>query len=113
MLGGGATAVVPLRYGEPLLGDAVVGGIDGVAGGMELPGSVAPFILRGVSLHGIESVYMPMPRRKLAWERLARDLDMDRLKLMTKTIELGEVTTAAADILAGKVRGRLIVRIGA
>ncbi|HTQ12338.1 MAG TPA: MDR family oxidoreductase [Rhizomicrobium sp.] len=81
----------------------------GLAQGLDLPTSVAPFILRGVSLLGIESVYMPMPRRRQAWERLARDLDVEKLAAMTHTIGLGEVRQAAEDILAGKVRGRLVV----
>jgi acrylyl-CoA reductase (NADPH) len=81
----------------------------GLAQGLDLPTTVAPFILRGVSLLGIESVYMPMPRRKQAWERLARDLDVKKLAAMTHTIGLSEVRGAAQDILAGKVRGRLVV----
>jgi acrylyl-CoA reductase (NADPH) len=81
----------------------------GLAQGLDLPATVAPFILRGVSLLGIESVYMPMPRRKLAWERLARDLDVKTLAAMTHTIGLSQVRGAAEDILAGKVRGRLVV----
>jgi len=83
----------------------------GLAGGMDLPTSVAPFILSGVSLHGIDSVQMPMPRRKQAWERLARDLDVEKLSQMTTTLPLSAVRNAAADILAGKVRGRLVVEI--
>jgi acrylyl-CoA reductase (NADPH) len=83
----------------------------GLAQGLDLPTSVAPFILRGISLHGIESVYMPMPRRLQAWERLARDLDVKKLASMTKTIKLADVPQAAADILAGLVRGRLVVEI--
>ena len=83
----------------------------GLAGGMDLPTSVAPFILRGVSLLGIDSVQMPMPRRRKAWERLARDLDVKKLAAMTATIGLDQVRKAAEDILAGKVRGRLVVEI--
>ncbi len=83
----------------------------GMAGGLDLPTSVAPFILRGVSLLGIDSVQMPMPRRRKAWERLARDLDMTKLAAMTRTIGLGEVRQAAEEILAGKIRGRLVVEI--
>jgi len=83
----------------------------GLAAGMDLPTSVAPFILRGVSLLGIDSVQMSMPRRRQAWERLARDLDVKKLAAMTKTIKLGQVRQAAEDILAGKVRGRLVVEI--
>jgi acrylyl-CoA reductase (NADPH) len=81
----------------------------GLAQGMDLPGSVAPFILRGVSLLGIESVYMPKPRRLVAWQRLARDLDKEKLTQMTKTIGLKDVFQAGEDILAGRVRGRLVV----
>ncbi|HUO94289.1 MAG TPA: MDR family oxidoreductase [Rhizomicrobium sp.] len=84
----------------------------GLAQGLDLPTSVAPFILRGISLLGIESVYMPMARRQKAWERLARDLDVKKLQAMTRTIKLGDVRGAAEDILAGKIRGRLIVEIG-
>ena len=83
----------------------------GLAQGLDLPTSVAPFILRGISLHGIESVYMPMPRRLRAWERLAGDLDVTKLASMTQTIKLADVPKAAADILAGQVRGRLVVEI--
>jgi acrylyl-CoA reductase (NADPH) len=83
----------------------------GLAAGMDLPTSVAPFILRGISLLGIDSVQLPMPRRKQAWERLARDLDVKKLAAMTKTIPLSGVRQAAEDILAGKVRGRLVVEI--
>jgi len=83
----------------------------GLAGGMDLPTSVAPFILRGVSLLGIDSVYMPMPRRLQAWQRLARDLDPKALASMTRMISLKDVPQAAEDILAGRVRGRLVVEI--
>ena len=83
----------------------------GLAGGMDLPTSVAPFILRGVSLLGIDSVQMNMPRRRQAWERLARDLDVKKLASMTRTIALADVRQAAEDILAGKIRGRLVVEI--
>jgi acrylyl-CoA reductase (NADPH) len=78
---------------------------------MDLPTSVAPFILRGISLLGIDSVQLPQPRRRQAWERLARDLDHKKLESMTKTIPLAGVRQAAADILAGKVRGRLVVEV--
>jgi acrylyl-CoA reductase (NADPH) len=83
----------------------------GLAGGMDLPTSVAPFILRGISLLGIDSVQMPKPRRVQAWNRLARDLDLSKLAAMTETISLSGVRKAADDILAGKVRGRLVVEI--
>ncbi|HEY2071541.1 MAG TPA: MDR family oxidoreductase [Rhizomicrobium sp.] len=81
----------------------------GLAQGMDLPTTVAPFILRGVSLLGIESVHMPMGRRKQAWERLARDLDAKKLAAMAITIGMADLRGAAEDILAGKVRGRLVV----
>ncbi|MBI3678627.1 MAG: oxidoreductase [Proteobacteria bacterium] len=83
----------------------------GLAQGLDLPTTVAPFILRGVSLLGIESVYMRKARRLQAWERLARDLDVKKLAKMTHTIGLSGVRAAAGDILAGKVRGRLVVDI--
>ena len=83
----------------------------GLAGGLDLPTSVAPFILRGVSLLGIDSVQAPMPRRLQAWERLASDLDMKKLASMTHTIKLADLHEAAEDILAGKIRGRLVVEI--
>jgi acrylyl-CoA reductase (NADPH) len=81
----------------------------GLAQGMDLPTSVAPFILRGVSLLGIESVYAPRERRRLAWSRLARDLDRDKLAAITQTIALGDVFHAAEEIMAGRVRGRLVI----
>ncbi|HXC56607.1 MAG TPA: MDR family oxidoreductase [Rhizomicrobium sp.] len=83
----------------------------GLAAGLDLPTSVAPFILRGISLLGIDSVQMPKPRRIVAWNRLARDLDTAKLAAMTQTIALSGVRQAAQDILAGKVRGRLVVEI--
>ncbi|WP_291743100.1 MDR family oxidoreductase [Bauldia sp.] len=84
----------------------------GNAGGMDLPTSVAPFILRGVSLVGIDSVYQPKPRRIEAWSRLETDLDRDKLAAMTTTIPFSGLENAARDILEGKVRGRLVVEIG-
>lgn len=84
----------------------------GLAGGMDLPSSVAPFILRGVALLGIDSVYAPKPLRLEAWRRLARDLDRETLAAMTTTIPLDRVIEAGGEILAGKVRGRTVVEIG-
>jgi acrylyl-CoA reductase (NADPH) len=72
---------------------------------------VAPFILRGISLLGIDSVQMRHARRVQAWERLARALDVKKLASMTQTIKLADVKQAANDILAGKVRGRIVVEI--
>ncbi len=83
----------------------------GLAQGMDLPASVAPFILRGVSLLGIDSVMCPRPRRLAAWERLARDLDRDRLAAMTTTIDLAAVPETAKAIIEGQVRGRVVVSV--
>jgi acrylyl-CoA reductase (NADPH) len=84
----------------------------GLAAGMDLPTSVAPFILRGVCLYGIDSVMCPLGKRKEAWKRLASDLDRQKLAAMTSEIELTEVPSAAASILKGEVRGRIVVKIG-
>jgi acrylyl-CoA reductase (NADPH) len=83
----------------------------GLAAGMDLPTSVAPFILRGVCLLGIDSVMCPIERRKIAWSRLARDLDRGKLAEITQEIGLDEVVGAGAKILAGQVRGRIVVKI--
>lgn len=83
----------------------------GLAQGMDLPASVAPFILRGVKLLGIDSVMAPKARREAAWARLATDLDLEKLQNMTTHIALEDVIGAGADIMAGKVRGRLVVDI--
>jgi acrylyl-CoA reductase (NADPH) len=84
----------------------------GLAGGMDLPGSVAPFILRGVSLLGVDSVMCPLAQRQQAWERLERDLDRDKLQAMTSEIGLAEVIEAGRRIVEGQVRGRTVVKIG-
>lgn len=84
----------------------------GLAQGMDLPTTVAPFILRGVSLLGINSVTCPRDRRIAAWNRLATDLDRGLLASMTSTIGLADVIDVAPRILAGEVRGRLVVEIG-
>jgi acrylyl-CoA reductase (NADPH) len=83
----------------------------GLAGGMDLATTVAPFILRGVSLLGIDSVHCPTERRLEAWRRLALDLDRLKLASMTQTIPLAEVFDAGARILKGETRGRLVVTI--
>jgi len=85
----------------------------GLAQGMDFPATVAPFILRGVTLYGIDSVMAPAPLRREAWARLARDLDPRKLEALTRTIPLGASLAAAADLLAGKVRGRLVVDVNA
>jgi acrylyl-CoA reductase (NADPH) len=83
----------------------------GLAGGMDLPSSVAPFILRAVCLLGIDSVMCPIELRKRAWTRLASDLDRTKLTEITHEIGLDEVIGAGAKILAGQVRGRIVVKI--
>jgi acrylyl-CoA reductase (NADPH) len=84
----------------------------GLAQGMDFPASVAPFILRGVSLIGINSVLCPQERRLEAWKRLAHDLDKKKLALITgPTISLQETLGMADDLLAGKVRGRIVVDV--
>ena len=83
----------------------------GLAGGMDLPTSVAPFILRGVCLLGIDSVMCPIGPRRAAWDRLARDLDPAKLVEITNEIGLGQVIDMAPKILAGQVRGRIVVKI--
>ncbi|WP_439572357.1 acrylyl-CoA reductase (NADPH) [Phreatobacter sp.] len=83
----------------------------GLAQGMDLPTSVAPFILRGVSLLGVDSVMAPKALRIEAWSRLARDLDRERLAAMTSTIPLEGVIEAGKAILEGRIRGRVVVTI--
>jgi acrylyl-CoA reductase (NADPH) len=84
----------------------------GLAAGMDLPTSVAPFILRGVSLLGIDSVMCPIPKRVAAWNRLATDLDRQKLAAMTSEIGLAQVIDTAPTIIGGGVRGRIVVNIG-
>ncbi|MFB9992544.1 MDR family oxidoreductase [Deinococcus oregonensis] len=83
----------------------------GLAGGSDLPTSVFPFILRSVTLAGIDSVTCPMPRRRAAWERLARDLPAARLEEVTQIHPLTEVPALAQQILAGQVRGRVVIEL--
>ncbi len=83
----------------------------GLAQGFDLPSTVMPFILRGVTLAGINSVYEPFERRKLAWDRLATDLDPTKLASMTKTVGLTGAIETADQILAGRVRGRVVVDV--
>ena len=85
----------------------------GLAGGAELPTTVLPFILRSVSLLGINSVLVPPARRVVIWARLVRDLPLDRLDRMTRVVPLGEVTALAETMLAGQVRGRVVVAVEA
>jgi len=83
----------------------------GLAQGIDLPASVAPFILRGVTLAGIESVQAPLVKRKIAWARLATDLDLDKLDAMTTNAVLADVPGLCAAILKGEVRGRVVVDV--
>jgi len=83
----------------------------GLAQGMDLPTSVAPFILRGVTLAGVDSVMAPKPVRIEAWSRLARDLDRGKLKALTETRPIGDVIALAPEVLAGKVRGRIVLEL--
>jgi acrylyl-CoA reductase (NADPH) len=80
---------------------------------MDLPGSVAPFILRGITLAGIDSVMRPKPDREEAWSRLARDLDLGKLEAMTTTAPLADAPRLGAAILAGEVRGRVVIDVNA
>jgi acrylyl-CoA reductase (NADPH) len=100
-----ANALSMIRYGGCV-------GACGLAQGMDLPASVAPFILRGVTLAGIDSVMAPKPKRLAAWDRLARDLDRTKLDAMTVTRPLADVVALAPEILAGKVRGRVVLEVG-
>jgi acrylyl-CoA reductase (NADPH) len=83
----------------------------GLAGGMDLPTTVAPFILRGISLIGIDSVMCPLPHREAAWRRLEADLDHKKVMAMASEINLDEVIAAGGRIVDGKVRGRIVVKI--
>jgi putative YhdH/YhfP family quinone oxidoreductase len=97
-----ATVLAQTRYGGAVAAC-------GRAGGSDLPTTVAPFILRGVSLLGIDSVMCPAPLRAQAWERLERDVALDQLDAMTSVEPLARVPELAAEILAGRVRGRVVI----
>lgn len=83
----------------------------GLAGGMDFPATVAPFILRGVTLYGIDSVMAPLAVRQQAWDRLAGDLDIAKLEAICHEIALSDVLTVAAELIDGKVRGRVVVDV--
>jgi acrylyl-CoA reductase (NADPH) len=85
----------------------------GLAQGMDFPATVAPFILRGVRLIGVDSVYCPRERRAHAWQRLARDLDRTRLDAATREVPLAGAFETARALLAGEVRGRVVVNVNA
>ncbi|MEO9101070.1 MAG: MDR family oxidoreductase [Burkholderiaceae bacterium] len=101
-----ANVLAQMRYGG-------VAAACGLAQGMDLPANMAPFILRGITLRGIDSVMAPLSEREAAWERLARDLDLERLKSMTTEIPLAQSVVKAEELMTGKTRGRLVVRIAA
>lgn len=101
-----ANALAQTRYGGAVAAC-------GLAQGMDLPTSVAPFILRGVKLIGVDSVMAPMARRVAAWDALARELDEKKLAAITTEISLAQAIDKAPEILAGKVRGRLVVDVNA
>lgn len=101
-----ANALAQTRYGGTVAAC-------GLAQGLDLPASVAPFILRGVRLIGIDSVMAPKARRLAAWKKLAKDVDADKLSRITQEITLSEALSKAPEILAGKVRGRLVVNVNA
>ena len=85
----------------------------GLAGGMDFPATVAPFILRGVTLAGIDSVMCPRPERLVAWQRLGTDLDISKLDMITNEIGLAEVIPMAGKLMDGQVRGRVVVDVNA
>jgi acrylyl-CoA reductase (NADPH) len=83
----------------------------GLAGGMDFPATVAPFILRGVTLAGIDSVMCPRPERLEAWRRLGTDLDISKLEMISNEISLSEAIPAASKLINGEIRGRVIVDV--
>jgi acrylyl-CoA reductase (NADPH) len=99
-----ASALSQTRYGGAVAAC-------GLAQGMDLPGSVAPFILRGVTLCGIDSVMAPKAKREAAWARLARDLDLAKLAAMRVDARLDDVPRLGAAIVEGQVRGRALVAV--
>jgi len=101
-----ANALAGTRYGGAVAAC-------GLAQGMDLPGSVAPFILRGVTLYGIDRVMAPMALRRAAWQRLADELDLDKLETLTQEVTLLGALQAGPDILAGRIRGRVVVNVNA
>src|SRR5437762_9706942 len=107
--GGGATLATVLTQLKYRAGVAACG----LAGGSDLPASVIPFLLRGVNLLGIDSVMCPRDERVSAWNRLARDLPLDRLEAVTQTVPLAEVPALAPRILKGEVRGRIVIDLAA
>jgi acrylyl-CoA reductase (NADPH) len=101
-----ANACAQTRYGGTIAAC-------GLAQGMDFPSTVAPFILRGCKLVGVDSVMCPLPLRRQAWQRLASDLDRAKLDAMTRVVPLAGALDAAREILAGQVRGRVVVDVNA
>lgn len=101
-----ATVLSQVEYGGKVA-------VCGLAGGSDLPTSVMPFILRGVTLAGVNSVEAPLPLRQAAWERVTTALDLDVLDTLTETVSLTEATDAAERVLAGSVHGRIVVDVRA
>jgi acrylyl-CoA reductase (NADPH) len=99
-----ANVLSQLKYGG-------AAAICGLAESINLPASVAPFILRGISMYGIDSVMAPIARRKTAWQRLAQDLDKKLLDELSFDLEFTDLPKAAQDILDGKIRGRAVVKV--
>jgi len=83
----------------------------GLAHGLDFPATVLPFVLRNLALYGVDSVMAPKALRLRAWERLARDLEPDKLESMIHDVRLSEVVGLAPEILAGRVRGRIVVDV--
>ena len=110
----GAVDVVGGRALANILAQTTYGGVVttcGFVGGRDLPASVLPFILRGVTLAGIDSVNAPRPVREQAWQRLATDLDLEKLASTVSEVGLGDVTKVVGEMLAGRIRGRTLVDV--
>ncbi len=99
-----ANVISQMKYGSAIAAC-------GLADSMSLPTTVAPFILRGITLYGIDSVMAPIPKREAAWARLVKDLDMQLLEDLSFDLDFADLQQAGADILAGKIRGRAIIKI--
>ena len=106
----GSHILVNVLAGTKSLGTVAVCGL---AAGPDLPGTVLPFILRGVRIWGIDSVYCPAAQRAQTWARLARDLPLDKLDAMTNVKPMADVPAITADILKGQVRGRTVIDVNA
>ena len=101
-----ANAISQTRYGGTVAAC-------GLAQGPDLPASVMPFILRGVTLRGVDSVMAPKPLREQAWARLATDLDFAKLDAMTSTASMSDLPELGQKILAGQTRGRIVIDVNA